>query len=28
MNDYLNWELGLVEQIARPGGVTFSVFPQ
>jgi rhodanese-related sulfurtransferase len=27
MNDYLNWELGLVEQIARPGGVTFSVFP-
>lgn len=27
MNDYLNWELGLVEQIARPGGMKFEIFP-
>ena len=27
MNDYLNWELGLVEQIARPGGTKFEIYP-
>ena len=28
MNDYLEWEIGLVAQIARPGGVTFRVYPE
>tara|TARA_B100001123_G_C15295028_1_gene1018852 strand:- start:1464 stop:2408 length:945 start_codon:yes stop_codon:yes gene_type:complete len=27
MNDYLTWEIGLVEQIARPGGISFKVYP-
>lgn len=27
MNDYLTWEIALVEQIARPGGIEFEVFP-
>jgi len=26
MNEYLEWELGLVSQIAQPGGVTFKEF--
>jgi rhodanese-related sulfurtransferase len=26
MNDYLTWEIALVEQIAKPGGITFKVF--
>jgi rhodanese-related sulfurtransferase len=28
MNEYLTWELGLVEQISRPGGTTFQVFSE
>ena len=27
MNDYLTWEIALVAQIARPGGIEFKVFP-
>jgi len=27
MNDYLSWELGLLEQIARPGGTKFGIYP-
>jgi len=26
MNDYLTWEIALVEQIAKPGGIAFKVF--
>ena len=26
MNEYLEWELGLVSQIAQPGGVTFKKY--
>ena len=26
MNEYLEWELGLVSQIAQPGGVTFKEY--
>ena len=26
MNDYLTWEIALVEQIAKPGGIEFKVF--
>ena len=28
MNEYLTWELGLVEQISRPGGTNFQVFSE
>ena len=28
MNEYLTWELGLVEQISRPGGTTFEIFSE
>jgi rhodanese-related sulfurtransferase len=28
MNDYLTWEIALVEQIARPGGIEFKVFAE
>ena len=27
MNDYLTWEIALVDQIAKPGGVTFKTYP-
>ena len=27
MNEYLEWELGLVSQIAQPGGVSFREYP-
>lgn len=28
MNEYLTWEMGLVDQIARPGGKSFKMFPK
>jgi rhodanese-related sulfurtransferase len=28
MNDYLTWEIALVAQIARPGGIEFKVFAE
>jgi rhodanese-related sulfurtransferase len=28
MNDYLIWEIALVAQIAKPGGIEFRVFPE
>jgi rhodanese-related sulfurtransferase len=28
MNDYLIWEIALVAQIAKPGGIEFKVFPE
>ena len=27
MNEYLDWEIGLVSQIAQPGGVSFREYP-
>jgi rhodanese-related sulfurtransferase len=27
MNDYLDWEIALVAQIAKPGGIEFKVYP-
>ena len=27
MNDYLTWEIALVDQIAKPGGITFKTYP-
>ena len=28
MNDYLTWEIALVAQIAKPGGIEFRVYPE
>lgn len=28
MNDYLTWEIALVAQIAKPGGIVFKVYPE
>ncbi|MBT5264773.1 MAG: thiosulfate sulfurtransferase [Rhodospirillaceae bacterium] len=28
MNDYLTWEIALVEQIQRPGGISFQSYPE